>query len=235
MKDLIHISDLVPKQFADRLQDVVYSNMFNWNYSTNTATNEQKFTDYLKTFSGVWNDVKDEGQLSTNIWHNSAPKETLQTKYLDLFSGLIFFMFDRVPESSIGQFQRVKANLNTKKPQSWENKIAEPHVDFKLPGYKSLLYYVDSADGETIIYNERYDDVISKDPKELTVREKFTARKGSAILFDSDIVHTHTYPIYEQNRSVINFCFSQDMKQDITQQEMMETSGEEDNQYDLFE
>jgi len=229
MKDLIHIPNLVPDQFADRLQNVIYSEAFSWRYSDNTAKSEEIFQHYINSFSGVADKIKDEGQMTSNIWHISAPQEVLLTKFLDLFSGLIFFMFDRVPESSIGEFNRVKANLTLKKPESWEGKIAEPHVDHKRPGFKSLLYYVDSADGDTIIYNERYNNVISKTPEELTERSRFTPKKGSAILFDSDIIHTHEYPLYTKNRAVINFCFSQ------TRDQMINEIEGEDRQNDLFE
>lgn len=208
MDDLIVIDDFIPKQLQERLDFLLHSESFNWVYSKNTAHNLKSFDDYVKNFSGVYPSVRDDGQMVSNIFHQNAPEELMQAKWLDMFTSLIWFMFDRVPEVTISEYDRVKANMNLKKSEEWEHKIATPHIDSKFLNRKSLLYYVNSSDGDTIIYNERYADTLDNIP--LTQRQRVTPKRGRAILFDSDIVHSHMYNTEADTRAIINFCFLQE-------------------------
>jgi hypothetical protein len=205
MDDLIVIDDFIPVQLQDKFDMLLHSQGFNWVYSDNTAQNQESFTHYVKNYSGVGDKVLDDGQMVSNIFHSQAPEELMQTKYLDMVTSLIWFMFDKVEGSHINEFRRIKANLGMRKGDEFEGKIATPHVDWKYPNSKSILYYVNDADGDTIIYNERYGDTIANVP--LTERKRVKPKKGRAIIFDSDIVHSHQYNLISKTRSVINLCF----------------------------
>ena len=205
MDDLIILEDFIPKQLQDMLDNLLHSSGYKWVYSDNTSGNEKIFDKYVKEKSGVYNKVKDHGQFSSLTFHHLASENEMDVKFLETFTSLIWFMFDRVPDATISQYERVKSNLILQKSDDWANKIAEPHVDAQEKNRKSLLYYVNDSDGDTIIYNERYDDAINGVP--LTERKRVSPRKGDAILFDSDIIHSHEYPIISKKRTIINFCF----------------------------
>ena len=68
--------------------------------------------------------------------------------------------------------------------------------DTDLTGYKSLIYYVNDSDGDTIFFNDNLKEIKRVNPK-----------KGKAVLFDSNILHCGSNPINTLNRVVINFIF----------------------------
>lgn len=209
MDDLIVIDDFLPEKLQEKL-DLIAHNNFKWKYTDNTAYNEPSFDHYLKNYSGVYNTIKDSGQMSCPIFHVAAPSGETEEQWLDLVTTLVYFMFDRVPGSSISEYVRIKANLNTRKGEEYKGTIATPHVDTKYPGSKTILYYLNGSDGDTLIYNERYPDTLEGVP--LTLRQRVTPKRGRAIIFDSDIVHSHMYNLESDTRLVLNLCFKEEIQ-----------------------
>jgi len=104
------------------------------------------------------------------------------------------------------QFQRIKANLLWPDPTvKGTNFYHRPHVDHGRDDAKTLIYYVNDSDGDTIIFKNRWDGT---DPGDLIVDCRIKPKAGDAILFDSNIYHTSSSPT-ERIRSVINFIFWQ--------------------------
>lgn len=92
----------------------------------------------------------------------------------------------------INNIFRMKANLLTRTND--EETLCEIHKDHDEIGYKSLLYYVDDSDGDTIFFDESKKYIIDKE----------TPKKNSAIFFDSNIYHTGNRPKKNKRRIVIN-------------------------------
>ena len=88
--------------------------------------------------------------------------------------------------------------------------VDTPHTDRPEP-HTVVLYYVCDSDGDTIIYDEKWDGhhrhVDSKITKEWTIAEKVTPKQGRAVVFDGHHYHTAEQPRYN-NRCVINFNVS---------------------------
>jgi len=102
------------------------------------------------------------------------------------------------------QLKRIKVNLlwpdaNRKNPCSYNR----PHVDHGRGDAKSLIYYVNDSDGDTIIFKNSF---TGEDPGPLEIAHRITPKAGSAILFDSAIYHASSTPTTGV-RSVINFIF----------------------------
>jgi hypothetical protein len=112
----------------------------------------------------------------------------------------------------INSTSRIKANLLM--PQVGV-KLQRPHTDdgeeesYDSTGYignrKTLLYYVNNSDGETILYNEKYNGVPIKE--ELTVKQIIQPVKGRAVIFDSNQIHSGNIPTDKKYRLVINCIF----------------------------
>jgi hypothetical protein len=66
------------------------------------------------------------------------------------------------------------------------------------------LYYVNNSDGETIIYNEKYE---GKPIGKLTVKQRITPVKGRAVLFDANQIHSACIPTEKKYRLIINSVF----------------------------
>ena len=91
---------------------------------------------------------------------------------------------------------RIKANLNSNKTGYKKSSHQPIHYDSHSTGYKSLIYYVNNSDGDTIFFNDNLKEIKRVNPK-----------KGRAVLFDSNILHCGSNPIKSDVRGVINFIF----------------------------
>jgi hypothetical protein len=92
---------------------------------------------------------------------------------------------------------RVKANLLT--PQS--PIIDESaHVDCDIDGYKSILFYVNDSDGDTLF---------------LSYGDKISPKENRIVVFDSNLIHSSTPPLKNKRRVVINFVVKTICNKDI--------------------
>lgn len=90
-------------------------------------------------------------------------------------------------------------------------RVDTPHTDRPEP-HTVVLYYVCDGDGDTIIYDKKWqsndnrqidDDMV----KELKILEKVTPKQGRAVVFDGHYFHTAEQPKHN-NRCIINFNVS---------------------------
>lgn len=126
-----------------------------------------------------------------------------------IISPLIYNLMELVDENIV--VDRVKANILLPAPVSMgPNYYHRPHVDYPGRSSKTLLYYVNDSDGDTVIFNKRFqltdEQGVFKHPGELDIQYRFTPKAGSAILFDSDCYHASTPPSTGK-RCVINIVF----------------------------
>ena len=97
---------------------------------------------------------------------------------------------------------RVRAGLMTRHPF---NGLNYPHVDFHDPHY-TFLYYVNDSDGDTFIFNEKVDHKSTehKMPESLTLMNRFTPKRGHAIIFNGLHYHASSTPEKHDGRIAIN-------------------------------
>ena len=79
-----------------------------------------------------------------------------------------------------------------------------PHVDFS-DEHKTMLYYVNDSDGDTIFYNENYKTI--KNSKSFSVDQKVNPVMGRAVLFDGLKFHSSSPPFLNDRRVVININY----------------------------
>lgn len=96
---------------------------------------------------------------------------------------------------------RAKANLTT---QDQSNKYFAPHIDHPFD-HMVFLYYVNDSDGDTVIYNERWQHM--GENVSLTEKTRISPKAGRAICFDGRIYHTPLVPKTSPFRAVINLTF----------------------------
>lgn len=82
--------------------------------------------------------------------------------------------------------------------------INHPHVDMPHP-HLVLLYYVNDSDGDTILYNETYEDIPEKNVSLNNVSEmlRCTPKKGRVLFFNGKHYHSSSRPLYN-HRCIIN-------------------------------
>jgi len=92
------------------------------------------------------------------------------------------------------RFSRIKSNFLV--PSIKGIKHNHIHADQKKNGVKSFLYYVNDSDGDTIFFDNNKKEI-----------KRFTPKKGTGLLFDSNILHAGSNPVKYDKRIVINFIF----------------------------
>ncbi len=126
----------------------------------------------------------------------------MDSKDMTFISPLIYKISETVGYKL--QFQRIKANLLwpnalRKNPNSYHR----PHADHGRYDAKTLIYYVNDSDGDTVIFKNTW---TGENPGILEIEQRITPKAGSAILFDSVRYHASSSPT-QNIRSVINFIF----------------------------
>jgi hypothetical protein len=84
---------------------------------------------------------------------------------------------------------RVKINLLWRCPES-TGRHNGLHRD-ESEDYLSGVYYVNDSDGDTVIFDN-------------TIEHRFTPKKGSMIIFPSNLLHASSNPVLSYERIVIN-------------------------------
>ncbi len=95
---------------------------------------------------------------------------------------------------------RIRIVMNTITDRPYLN---GPHVDFKFP-HKTALLYVNDADGNTLVYNERW---AAGGHGPLTIAREITPVANRMVLFDGLRLHTGTTPTTTGRRVVLNINY----------------------------
>lgn len=76
-----------------------------------------------------------------------------------------------------------------------------PHVDLTTP-HKTLIYYINDNDGDTLIFNEKYSNNFEYGKK--TIKKTIRPKAGKAVLFDG--LHYHTGSFSSNNHRILLNC-----------------------------
>lgn len=171
------IPDFLPPSLAAEINETLLSDTFPWffnNEITNgniESLNSFQFTHNFYRFDHGWN----------SSW---SPLVQAMLHIAELKLGVN-------PKNAY----RIKANLLTLSfPEQDESFMHQDSLEY---GFKSLLYYVEDSDGDTLIADE-----LNK-----KVTQKITPKKNSAVFFDSNIWHSSSRPKMQKRRVVINSIF----------------------------
>ena len=107
------------------------------------------------------------------------------------------FMYQVKDICGAKELLRCRADMTVVHPDKIKH---PPHVDFQFPHYSSV-FYVNESDGETVMYNERWD---KKYPDTLTDSQVIEPKPNHVIIFDGDIIHTGHSPVNHQTRVILN-------------------------------
>lgn len=101
--------------------------------------------------------------------------------------------------------KRLKVNLLSPPITKNKNSYHLPHFDSPDSNDITFLYYVCDSDGDTYLFDQKYDENI---PNKLTVKKRISPKKGRMIIFDSNNFHASSPPFCQDFRCVINMVFS---------------------------
>ncbi len=101
---------------------------------------------------------------------------------------------------------RIKANITNQNANYNKDSFGIPHTDiFDVPDYYTAIYYINDSDGDTYIFNEKYEN---KQFDKLTVKNRITPKKGRLVVFNGSYLHSGNNPSTSNPRAVINFNFT---------------------------
>ena len=93
------------------------------------------------------------------------------------------------------KFLRIKSNF-TVPSFKLATKHQHIHRDIQNENVSTFLYYVNESDGDTIFYDDNKKEI-----------KRFKPKKGTGLLFKSNILHAGSNPVKYDKRMVINFNF----------------------------
>jgi hypothetical protein len=192
---MIEIEKFIPPSYAEILEEILCKNPeFTWTYTP--STNNQQETSIMKTDA--------QSYESEQFVHALYLEGAKRSPFFDVIFPFFYFLEEKTG-IRLGAVERIKANLLLRSTAPADH-YNTPHIDIPDAGYKSLLYYVKDSDGDTFIFNEKFNDKLG-DKKGLTVRKRVTPKKGRAVVFDSNTWHASSNPRENQNRVVLNLIF----------------------------
>lgn len=188
------IENLTSVNHQNEIEETLRAYFFPWHYNAGTATGPKHLYKNYKNVS-----VFDSPQF-THIFRDDAGI----SQFYSLVHPLILMAEKELDMSLSKNIHRVKANFLLPDVISAENTYHYPHQDISIDNtglkIRTLLYYVNDCDGDTVIFNEK-----NVDSQNLTEMERSSPKKGKAIFFDSSHLHCSTPP--KNNRYVINIVF----------------------------
>jgi hypothetical protein len=191
---MIELEKFIPSSFADLVEEIICRNPeFTWVYTPSTNNQSEQGTGLMRRDA--------QSYESDQFVHALFLEGMKRSQFFDLVFPFFYFVEEKTG-IRLGQIERIKANMLMRSTEPVD-RYNTPHIDIPDAGYKSLLYYVKDSDGDTFLFNETVKD----QGKDLTVKKRFSPKKGRAVLFDSNRWHASSNPRQHTNRVVLNLIF----------------------------
>lgn len=194
---MIERDNAIPRSLLNKVKTFVESDTFPWFYQSKTAyaTDDSSLeTLYNGSFSHI---AIADGRKNSEIAH------TLEDS--------LMYVLDSMGKT-VSRLHRARIGLL---PISPVTSINPPHVDVPFNHTVGLLYLNDS-DGDTIIYNERYNPYMTHDVQsyyqqelngQVTEMHRSTPKENKILIFDGMHYHSSSTPTLTKRRIAVNFVF----------------------------
>lgn len=189
------LDNFLPVSIQNRFIEKLKNENFSWFYFNDIiyGQDNKEFVNpnITKTFAFV-HTLFDENGVNSNDY--------------ELFSTILNFFVVK-EKIKIKDMIRVRIRRTFRIKNHSIEKYNVPHIDVKdhLP-YKTLLYYVDDSDGDTVFFKNKLTKNMYLDT-EAEEYKRISPKKGRAIYFDGDIYHSGNCPVDYNERTIINFDF----------------------------
>lgn len=183
------IDNLISPLYLEILQTAVFDPNFVWHYYDATAGGDNS------DFSWIEDENTEESDFFTHKISKDANNEIVS------FEPLIYALSNHLGYHI--HISRIKTNLMLPTFKKNANSYNRPHIDHPAEQAKTLLFYINDADGDTFFFDKKF---TSKDPGKLEILERITPKAGQAVLFDSNRYHASSIPT-QNRRAVINVIF----------------------------
>ena len=214
--EIIVIDDIIDEEYQESIKDILVGNT---TYVSPVATEKEnpliRFPWYYTTDVTVGNELEDnQGRagLSHTYVVSDLDEDGEECETYENIAGIVISEFhylflpllEKVIEGTLGlktanvcrgrSFLQFPLNLNTDEPDT-------PHTDMHRNHFV-ILYYVVDSEGDTIIYNERWNNDIR--PEKYTEKQRVTPKQGRVVIFDGRLYHTAEQSI-NTTRCIVNY------------------------------
>ena len=185
--EILVIDDFVNLEYQKKIKEELMGldNDFPWHYVEDVTSAGDYDSQYRAALAHQYVEINDDdiSQINSVYHHLFTPLISKACDYL------------KMPETEVIQgrsFLQFPLNLESKE-------IDTPHIDLdEGDEHIVVLYYVVSADGDTVIYNERTKS------NTYTEKQRVTPKQGRVVIFDGGQYHTAEQPKHGV-RCIVNY------------------------------
>ena len=193
------IDNVLPAGLADQIEKDVTSDSFSW-YLLRDINKESLKIPRVVIDKNTVNTV----QLGHGVFDiRKEFGKQINSSYFGYSNTCLNFIIKKLGWKD-ADLLRIKYNLLFNNSQFKTSSYNTPHVDNEEKNSYAIIYYVNDSDGDTILFNERFDYEKNIVPKKLTINQKISPKKNRVLIFDGDIFHTSSNPILSEKRIVMN-------------------------------
>lgn len=198
INDILIIEDAVPQAYANKIEELMLIRDFSWFFRGDIT-----YPDHALEKTGQLNEKRPGfGNLIYDINLGAG----------NLFNFIAPIVLTTVEKYNIpfNQILQMRGFLSLPLLSTSLSRIDKPHIDNPLP-HIVALYYVNDSDGDTIIFDKKYQygiqnfyDLEAIDPENIPILEKISPKKGKLVFFNGAHYHASSQPTAGP-RCVINF------------------------------
>lgn len=178
------IDNIVSSRYQTDIEETFFSPGFFWNFNSRISGYAQS------KHAGLTHQIVDGGIPCSNK--------------LDYILPLVFEIADK-SNSDVSKIYSARAFMQQPKSDATETHDTF-HIDI-IQKHLVFLYYINDADGDTIILDKKFDNennFLSGNYTNYNVLEKVTPKKGRVVIFDGSYYHAAGIP-KKDYRAVLNF------------------------------
>mgnify|MGYP001229029489 CR=1 FL=1 len=190
--EILVIDDFISLEYQEKIKQELLGleNNFPWIYTEDVTGAGDYDSQHRAALGHQYVEIDDDNKSEiTSVYHHlfipmlSKACQHLKMPEVEVLQGRSFLQFP--------------LNLNSSKDDT-------PHIDLdEGDEHVVVLYYVISADGDTIIYNERTESLT------YTEKQRVTPKQGRVVIFDGGQYHTAQQP-KNGVRCIVNYNLGYD-------------------------
>tara|TARA_B110000503_G_C6925964_1_gene320705 strand:- start:62 stop:646 length:585 start_codon:yes stop_codon:yes gene_type:complete len=185
------IDDIIPKSYQEEIKHRFFSRHHPWYFVDDVTFQTEDNIPTIGSKPAAKHVIIEDGRATSNVF--------------DFLHPLILISCDRanIPNKGILQMRSfLQYPLNQTFTRTAIDRL---HIDSSIQ-HNVILYYVCDADGDTIIVDKLYDDVIMEQHlqvEDYNILKRVTPKQGRAVVFDGRYYHTAEQP-FSSMRCIIN-------------------------------
>ena len=186
--NIIVVDNFLPVERQEELKNLFLNSLFPWYYKSTLSQNTKK-TNF-------------DSAVAPGFGHVFFNDDGVVSNYYDAIANIPELAVNNTPFS----FNKmIYARTFLQMPLTTTHGITNPHIDVTGLSHGVCIYYVDDADGETVIFDKTSHNS-DQDFSNMRILQTINPRKGRIVLFDGSRYHANILP-QRGPRCIINFDF----------------------------